>query len=40
MGFEQQVMKILQNVRPDAQRVLFSATFPRQVRSHGAVVCS
>jgi len=31
MGFEPQVMKIVNNVRPDRQTVLFSATFPRQV---------
>lgn len=31
MGFETQVMRIVQNIRPDAQRVLFSATFPKQV---------
>ncbi|WVR05097.1 pre-mRNA-processing ATP-dependent RNA helicase PRP5 [Kwoniella sp. DSM 27419] len=29
MGFEPQVMKILNNVRPEAQKVLFSATFPK-----------
>ena len=32
MGFEPQVMRIIGNVRPDRQTVLFSATFPRQVR--------
>ncbi|KAK4907351.1 pre-mRNA processing RNA-helicase, partial [Elasticomyces elasticus] len=31
MGFEPQVMKILANIRPDRQTVLFSATFPRQM---------
>jgi ATP-dependent RNA helicase DDX46/PRP5 len=31
MGFEPQVMKIVNNIRPDRQTVLFSATFPRQV---------
>lgn len=31
MGFEPQVMKIINNVRPDKQTVLFSATFPRQM---------
>lgn len=31
MGFEPQVMKIIQNIRPDRQTVLFSATFPRQM---------
>jgi len=31
MGFEPQIRMILQNVRPDRQTVLFSATFPRQV---------
>lgn len=29
MGFEPQVMKIINNIRPDAQKVLFSATFPK-----------
>ena len=29
MGFEPQVMKILQSVRPDRQNILFSATMPR-----------
>lgn len=33
MGFEPQVMKILGNVRPDRQTVLFSATFPRQMEA-------
>lgn len=33
MGFEPQVMKILANIRPDRQTVLFSATFPRQMES-------
>lgn len=31
MGFEPQVMKIINNIRPDKQTVLFSATFPRQM---------
>ncbi|KAL6183905.1 hypothetical protein ACLB2K_045315 [Fragaria x ananassa] len=31
MGFEPQITRIVQNVRPDRQTVLFSATFPRQV---------
>ncbi len=33
MGFEPQIMRIVQNIRPDRQTVMFSATFPRQVRS-------
>lgn len=33
MGFEPQVMKILANVRPDRQTVLFSATFPRNMEA-------
>ncbi|ANB13087.1 DEAD-box RNA helicase PRP5 [Sugiyamaella lignohabitans] len=33
MGFEPQVMKILRNIRPDRQTVLFSATFPRQMEA-------
>ncbi|KAI9276996.1 P-loop containing nucleoside triphosphate hydrolase protein [Phascolomyces articulosus] len=33
MGFEPQVMKIVNNVRPSKQTVLFSATFPRQMEA-------
>ncbi|KIK65401.1 hypothetical protein GYMLUDRAFT_38855 [Collybiopsis luxurians FD-317 M1] len=33
MGFEPQVMKIVNNIRPDRQIVLFSATFPKQMDS-------
>lgn len=33
MGFEPQVMKIIGNIRPDKQAVLFSATFPRQMEA-------
>ncbi|KXS19921.1 P-loop containing nucleoside triphosphate hydrolase protein [Gonapodya prolifera JEL478] len=33
MGFEPQVMKIITNIRPDRQTVLFSATFPRQMEA-------
>ena len=33
MGFEPQVMKIMGNVRPDRQTVLFSATFPRNMEA-------
>ena len=33
MGFEPQVMKIVNNVRPDRQTILFSATFPRQMEA-------
>jgi ATP-dependent RNA helicase DDX46/PRP5 len=31
MGFEPQVMKIINNTQPTAQRVLFSATFPKEM---------
>eukprot|EP00002_Diphylleia_rotans_P037171 TRINITY_DN827_c0_g3_i4.p1 TRINITY_DN827_c0_g3~~TRINITY_DN827_c0_g3_i4.p1 ORF type:complete len:916 (-),score=215.95 TRINITY_DN827_c0_g3_i4:105-2852(-) len=31
MGFEPQITRIIENIRPDRQTVLFSATFPRQV---------
>ena len=31
MGFEPQIMRIINNTRPDRQTVLFSATFPPQV---------
>jgi ATP-dependent RNA helicase DDX46/PRP5 len=31
MGFEPQVNKILDNIRPDRQVVMFSATFPRKM---------
>ncbi|KAI8439594.1 hypothetical protein MSG28_013321 [Choristoneura fumiferana] len=33
MGFEPQVMKIIDNIRPDRQTVMFSATFPRQMEA-------
>lgn len=33
MGFEPQVMKIIDNIRPDRQVVMFSATFPRQMEA-------
>ncbi|KAJ5893927.1 Pre-mRNA-processing ATP-dependent RNA helicase prp5 [Penicillium taxi] len=33
MGFEPQVMKIMANVRPERQIVLFSATFPRNMEA-------
>ncbi|XP_076054170.1 pre-mRNA processing factor 5 [Oratosquilla oratoria] len=33
LGFEPQVMRIIDNVRPDRQTVMFSATFPRQVEA-------
>ncbi|KAK8869889.1 pre-mRNA-processing ATP-dependent RNA helicase PRP5 [Kwoniella newhampshirensis] len=33
MGFEPQVMKIVNNIRPEAQKVLFSATFPKTMES-------
>jgi ATP-dependent RNA helicase DDX46/PRP5 len=31
MGFEPQISRIIAQIRPDRQTVLFSATFPRQV---------
>lgn len=33
MGFEPQITRIIQNIRPDRQTVMFSATFPRQVET-------
>ncbi|KAK2077954.1 hypothetical protein QBZ16_003822 [Prototheca wickerhamii] len=33
MGFEPQIMRIVNNVRPDRQTVMFSATFPRAVEA-------
>ncbi|CAN8010327.1 unnamed protein product [Ixodes pacificus] len=33
MGFEPQVMRIVDSVRPDRQTVMFSATFPRQMEA-------
>jgi ATP-dependent RNA helicase DDX46/PRP5 len=33
MGFEPQVMKIMANIRPNRQTVLFSATFPRNMEA-------
>ena len=32
MGFEPQINRIVGNIRPDRQTVMFSATFPRSVR--------
>eukprot|EP00658_Telonema_sp_P-2_P071900 TRINITY_DN6110_c0_g3_i3.p1 TRINITY_DN6110_c0_g3~~TRINITY_DN6110_c0_g3_i3.p1 ORF type:complete len:1097 (+),score=316.21 TRINITY_DN6110_c0_g3_i3:90-3380(+) len=34
MGFEPQVQKIIKNIRPDRQTVMFSATFPKVVEKH------
>jgi len=34
MGFEPQVLKVVNNIRPDRQTVLFSATFPKIVEKH------
>jgi ATP-dependent RNA helicase DDX46/PRP5 len=31
LGFEPQITKIMENTRPDAQKVLLSATFPKQM---------
>ena len=33
MGFEPQVMKVIANIRPQRQAVLFSATFPRNMEA-------
>jgi len=33
MGFEPQVMRVIENCRPDRQTVMFSATFPRQMEA-------
>ena len=33
LGFEPQISRILMNIRPDRQTVMFSATFPRQIES-------
>lgn len=33
MGLEPQITRIIQNIRPDRQTLLFSATFPRQVEA-------
>ncbi len=33
MGFEPQVMRIIEGIRPDRQTVMFSATFPRPVEN-------
>lgn len=33
MGFEPQVVRIIDNIRPDRQTVMFSATFPRQMEA-------
>ncbi|XP_078267520.1 putative ATP-dependent RNA helicase DDX46 isoform X1 [Rhinoraja longicauda] len=33
MGFEPQVMRLVENIRPDRQTVMFSATFPRAMEA-------
>ena len=33
LGFEPQIMKIINNIRPDRQTVLFSATFPKTMEA-------
>lgn len=33
MGFEPQIARILANIRPNRQTVMFSATFPRQIEN-------
>jgi ATP-dependent RNA helicase DDX46/PRP5 len=33
MGFEPQLSRILANIRPDRQTVMFSATFPKQIEN-------
>jgi ATP-dependent RNA helicase DDX46/PRP5 len=33
LGFEPQVVRIIDNIRPDRQTVMFSATFPRQMEA-------
>ena len=33
LGFEPQISKIIRNVRPQRQIVMFSATFPRQIQN-------
>jgi ATP-dependent RNA helicase DDX46/PRP5 len=33
LGFEPQVIKIVMNIRPDRQTLLFSATFPKFMES-------
>lgn len=33
MGFQPQISKILDNIRPDRQVVMFSATFPKNVET-------
>lgn len=38
MGFEPQVQKIIRNIRPDRQTVMFSATFPKVVEKHAKAI--
>jgi ATP-dependent RNA helicase DDX46/PRP5 len=33
MGFEPQITRIIENIRPNRQTVMFSATFPRQIET-------
>lgn len=39
MGFEPQVTKIMDLVRPDRQTAMFSATFPKSVSTGGSCTC-
>ncbi len=39
MGFEPQISRIIGNVRPDRQTVMFSATFPSQVKVFFLNIC-
>ena len=40
MGFAPQIEMVLQNIRPDRQTVLFSATFPKQIEKLAKTVKS
>jgi ATP-dependent RNA helicase DDX46/PRP5 len=40
LGFEGQIIKMVNNVRPDRQTVMFSATFPRQVEAAARKILS
>jgi ATP-dependent RNA helicase DDX5/DBP2 len=33
MGFEPQIRKIIEQIRPDRQTVMFSATWPKEVQN-------
>jgi ATP-dependent RNA helicase DDX5/DBP2 len=40
MGFEPQIRKIVEQIRPDRQTLMFSATWPKEVRNLARDFCN